>query len=402
MKPILFIPGIEATALINANTFDFDFTWNAYDTLLKSIGTKITGPDIEEKLQEDPLYDQNVSSIVERNHIARLPYDRSIQNLASKYKDDPVYLFGYDWRLSAAVNGKRLADFVGYLKNKLRGNKLEGFRFVTHSMGCYVMGCYLTELNGNYNDISKVVFCAPPFRGSPYAIVHLVKGDGGPKSFLAKLFGRSEDIRKVVRTYPSLLELTPWYTNSVVFNDGTPVDLTNLDDWQSNIWDDIESLFRARLTALADFRNNRLCDLSGLPEDVRSRMIIIAGSKDNTLIGLKVDKQNGNTQNFIRLDEMVMGSGDGTVPFESSTIFKDSVRTIEVQKENLFAELGDNVDFHGFFMRDSRIQNILGRMFDDRVLSTLKRDKTVNALWGDENKDWWESVGTSVSSLSEF
>jgi hypothetical protein len=402
MKPFIFIPGIEATALVNTNTFDFDVTWNAFDTLFSSIGTKITGPDIEEKLQDDPLFDQNISSIIERNHIARLPYDRSIQNLATKYKDDPVYLFGYDWRLSSAVNGKRLADYVGYLKNKLRNSTLEGFRFITHSMGCNVFLCYLTELNGNYSDISKAAICAPPFRGSPYAIVHLVKGDGGPKSFLAKVFGRNEDIRKVVRTYPSLLELAPWYKGSMLFNDNTPVDLTNLDHWQPNIWDDIESLFRSRLKALADFRNNRLADLSKLPADVRSRMIILAGSKDKTLTGLKVDKLSGNMKNFVRLDSLVIGSGDGTVPFDSSTIFKDSVRTIEVRKESLFAELGDNVDFHGFFLRDSRVQNIIGRMFDDRVKSTLIRDPDVNALYGDKNKDWWESVGSSVSSLSSF
>ncbi|MCD0470360.1 triacylglycerol lipase [Flavobacterium sp. JAS] len=402
MKPIIFIPGIEATALVNANTFDFDVKWNAYDTIFTSLGTKISGPYIEEKLQQNPLYDQNINTIVERNHIARLPYDKTIYNIAAKFSGDPVYLFGYDWRLSNAVNGKRLAQYVEYLKNKLQDHSVEGFRFITHSMGALVFNCYLSELNGNYDDINKVVLCAPPFRGSPYAVIHAIKGDGGLKSFLSKIFGRNEDIRKVVRTYPSLLELAPWYENSMTFDDNTPVDLTKLDHWQSNIWDDIQPLFEARLTALTDFRNRQLFDLSKLPDTLRSRMIIVVGSKDKTITGLKVLKKKENIKSFVQLDKLVTGSGDGTVPFDSSTIYKDSIRTIEVKKENLFLEFGNNIDFHGLFLCDSRVQNIINRMFDDNIQTAFTRDKKINELFGNKNKDWWESIGDSVKSVSTF
>ncbi|ESU28709.1 hypothetical protein FLJC2902T_13000 [Flavobacterium limnosediminis JC2902] len=402
MKPIIFIPGIEATNLVDSNTFNFETKWNAYDTLLTSIGTTISGPYIEEKLQLNPLYDQNNNVIVERNHIARLPYEKTIRNIAEKYNSDPIYLFGYDWRLSNAVNGKKLAIFLEYLKNKLHKENLEGFRFVTHSMGALVFSCYLSELNENFGDINKVVLCAPPFRGSPYAIIHLIKGDGGVKSFLNKIFGRDEDIRKVVRTYPSLFELSPWYKNAMLFEDGTTIDLTNINHWQSNIWDDIEPLFQARLKSLDDFKKTKMYDLSKLPEELRSKMIIIAGSKDKTVVGLKVIKKKGEIKSFIRLDDLVIGSGDGTVPFDSSTIYKDHIRTIEVQKEDIFSELGDNIDFHGMFLRDSRVQNIIVRMFDDNVQTTLERDKNSNQILGWKNKDWWESLGSSVKSLSKF
>jgi len=164
------------------------------------------------------------------------------------------------------------------------------FRHPQHGMLCDVLLSYGTQRE-LYRYQQGCILC-PALPGSPYAVVHLVKGDGGPKSFLSKKFGRSEDIRKVVRTYPALLELAPWYPGSMAYEDGTP--------WILRIWwlaiqhmDDIENLFRARLTALADFRNNHMCDLSKLPEDLRSRMIIIAGSNDNTLIGLKADKLNG-------------------------------------------------------------------------------------------------------------
>lgn len=286
----------------------------------------------------------------------------------------------------------------------MQNENLEGFRFVTHSMGALVFNCYLSELNENFNDIDKVVFCAPPFKGSPYAVIHLVKGDGGIKSFLNKIFGCNENIRKVVRTYPSLFELAPWYENSMVFEDGTPFDYTNINHWQSNIWDDegMPSLFEARLQSLKNFKNENLYDLSKLPEDLRSKMIIVAGSKDKTVVGLKILKKKGEIKSFIRLDDLIMGSGDGTVPFESATIYKDHIRTIEVQKENFFSQLGDNIDFHGLFLQDSRVQNIIIRMFNDNVQSALIRDKNINEIFGWKTKNWWESIGGTVKSASKF
>lgn len=228
MKPIILIPGIEATALANANTFDFASVWNAYDNIGTSLFTKVTGPYITDRLQLDPLYDEQNSSLIERNHMARLPYERTVINLANKLKEtgdySPIYLFGYDWRLSNAVNGKRLYDFTQYLKRKLAANKedpWEGFRFLTHSMGGLLFSCYLGELKGHYDDIDKAVITAPPFLGSPYALIHMIKGDGGVKSFLNSIFGRNEDIRKVVRTYPAVYELLPgmisqWCMKTVV------------------------------------------------------------------------------------------------------------------------------------------------------------------------------------------
>src|SRR5262249_8005949 len=146
---------------------------------------------------------------------------------------------GYDWRLSNVVNGKRLLDFTQYLRGKLSAAKIkfEGFRFLTHSMGGLLFCCYLNELKNKYDDIDKAVISAPPFRGSPYALVHMIKGDGGMKSFLNSVFGRNEDIRKVVRTYPSIFELLPWYDQSLIYEDGQPVDLTQYNQWQSNVGD---------------------------------------------------------------------------------------------------------------------------------------------------------------------
>lgn len=412
MKPVILIPGIEATALANTNTFDFASVWNAYDSIGTSLFTKVTGPYITDRLQLDPLYDEQNNSLIERNHMARLPYERTVINLANKLAEagdnSPIYLFGYDWRLSNAVNGKRLFDFTQYLKKKLAVNKedpWEGFRFLTHSMGGLLFSCYLGELKGHYDDIDKAVITAPPFWGSPYALIHMIKGDGGVKSFLNSVFGRNEDIRKVVRTYPAVYELLPWYDQSVVYEDsGKNVDLTQSNQWQSNIGDDIPEVFKARLKDLAEFRSNKLFPLHKLPEELRTRILVIAGSGDDTASQLKVRKVQGKISNFVIIDDkrsVKIETGDGTVPLQSATAHKESVKTLVVFKKGLFSEPTDSLDYHGLFLRDSRVQNILLRFFTMNVMAAKVRAGALTTVQG-PNPNWWKSIGDTVVNASPF
>lgn len=421
MKPVIFIPGIEATNLVDANTFDFSNVWNAFDNLMTSVGAKVTGVYIEQKLQQEPLYDERPEVIVERYHMARLPYEKSIANVKLKINEDnkitdPVYLFGYDWRLSNVENGRRLDVFINYLQQKLKNQQLEGFRFLTHSMGALVFSCYI-NMQSTYNHIDKVILCAPPFLGSPYSYVHMIKGDGGFKSFLNRIFGRDEDIRKVVRTYPSLYELLPVYDNALSYtDDDTNAPLLIKDSWQSNVYDDIQTLFDQRLTDLGVFRNikakkNSLADLSSLPVDLRQRMVILVGSDEDTIVYMKADKQNGKLKNMLRLDKLndktdshgtaIDRNGDGTVPYISSTFFKDSIKTLEIQKENFFDELSNSIDYHGLFLRDSRVQNIISRFFTTAANAANTSDNDLTKLKGRPAQMWY-SIGDSVKNISPF
>ncbi len=408
MKPIIFIPGIEATNLVNANTFGFDIVWNAFDTLGTAVKTKLMGPYLEERLQINPLYDLKTESIIERESIARLPYERAIINLRNRINEKkqfaaPVYLFGYDWRLSNVENGRRLKVFVEYLKEKLKDQNIEGFRFLTHSMGALVFGCYLQQLKV-YDEIDKVILCAPPFLGSPYALIHMVKGDGGFKSFLNKIFGRNDDIRKVVRTYPSIYELLPAYPNALTYFDTkAALDLFKKQDWQSNIYDDIEPLFDFRLDELSRFRTKNLADFSKLPPELRKRMVIVVGQEDETLTRVFVSQKDRKIKNLLLLDQIKNGleSGDGTVPEISSTIYKDSIRTIGIKKENIFKELSTGIDFHGLFLQDSRVQNIVMRYFTSPAEATNISNENLTSLKG-KAANLWFSVGDSVVNLSPF
>ena len=421
MKPVIFIPGIEATNLIDSNTFNFSNVWSAFDTLLSSVGSKLTGPYIGQKLQTDALFDQETEVIVERYNMARLPYEKSISNIKAKINEnnkipDPFFLFGYDWRLSNVENARRLDVYVKYLQQKLKDQKLEGFRFLTHSMGALVFSCYLKSQQA-YTHIDKVILCAPPFLGSPYAYVHMVKGDGGFKSFLNRVFGKDDDIRKVVRTFPSLYELLPIYENVLTYtDDGTSASFLNKDAWQSNVYDDIPDLFAKRIADLNSFRNTLpkqsvLMDFNLLPVDLRQRMVVVAGAGEDTVVNLQADKANGSTKNYLRLDKLndkidehgnqIDRNGDGTVPYKSSTCFKDSVRTLTVQKENFFDELSNSFDFHGLFIRDSRVQNIIGRFFTSSIEAANVTKDDLTKLKGKQAQIWF-SIGDSVKNISPF
>jgi hypothetical protein len=409
MQPIIFIPGIEATKLIDANTFEFDTVWNAFDTVGTALSSKITGPYIEEKLQLNPLFDESMSSIVSPNHIARLPYEKTILAIKSKINEgksvqDPIFLFGYDWRLSNYENAKRLHVFISYLYQKLQPYKAQSFRFLTHSMGGLIFSCYLKLLNGNYGHIDKMILCAPPFKGSPYSIVHMIKGDGGFKSLLNRVLGRNDDIRKVVRTYPSLFELLPDYPNFLSLTETNEnLSLSGTEGWQSNVYDDNIELFTSRLKQWVRYKEERLMDLSLLPQEMRDRMVIVAGTNENTLTYMKADASKGHINNFLRLDLIntsdCQASGDGTVPEISSTVFKGSIKTIAIKKENFFDQLSNNIDFHGLFLRDSRVLNIIFRFFKSDAPETTIDS---NHFTLTSSSPIWYSVGDTVVNLSPF
>lgn len=398
MRAIIFIPGIETTALVNSNTFNFDTIGNIYDTVGNVIGNAIKGPQIEEKLQLDPLYDETITSIIERGHVARLPYQRTIEKIQSSISGAQVYIFGYDWRLSNIENGRRLKLFAEYLKRKLQPQGVTNFHFITHSMGALVFSCFLKQLGGDYSLIDKAVLCTPPFLGTPYALIHMLKGIIGFKSLINRVLGNNEDIRKVLRTYPAIFELLPFYNpESLIFEeDNTPVDLLRIEHWQSNIYDDILELFQRRLTDLSVYRANGFLPLNQLDENVRKRIVVVAGSNSETPRCLKVRKTQDWINNYVLISDATLstGTGDGTVPLESSTPYQNEVLTFNIKKADLFGESAENIDFHGLFLTDSRVQNIIIRFLSEETnLYPILKAR------GPFANEWWRSIGDADSVI---
>jgi hypothetical protein len=139
-------------------------------------------------------------------------------------------------------------------------------------------------------------------------------------------------------------------------------------------------------------------------------MVILVGSGDDTVVYMKADK-DARIANMLRLDMLkdkkdAHGSaldrnGDGTVPYVSSTFFKDAIKTLEIQKENFFDELSNSIDYHGLFLRDSRVQNIISRFFTANANAANVSDSDLTKLKGKPAQMWY-SIGDTVKNISPF
>ena len=354
--------------MVNTNTLDFDTIWSGMQSKFESI------EDLA--LKEDTTFDEAPKAIIERSDVEDLAYREAISIIRKKL-DTPVYIFGYDWRKSNADNGKKLHEYVNYLKRKLGQAK---FNFVTHSMGGLVFSCFLKELKGTYTVIDRAVLTVCPFKGAPKAMIGLIKGEGGVK---VPFFNSNDEFRKIARTFPSVYELCPTYSGSVVFDKshqlfGKQFDLYNAKHWQSNLLQ--ASHFRPRLSSLRRFRvtQKAMIDLAKTSTNLRNRIVILAGIGEGTdsKVVVKPTAPNGKTTNFFDFDQD-QGDGDGTVPIESSSIYMRSVDTLAVK-----SKWYDKAT-HGFFLNDGRVQTIIKRF-----------------LSGKGNQaGWWSDIGGTVKKL---
>lgn len=371
--PTILIPGISGTKLVNTNTLNFDTIWSVVQSKYESI--------YDLKLKQDSRFEENQNSIIERCDVEDISYREAVFVLERKMnKIGPIYIFGYDWRKSAVDNAKRLADYIDYLKQKLSVNS---FNFVVHSMGGIVFSCYLKRLQGNYNIIERAVYVACPFEGSVRALVALTTGEGGIQF---PLFNSNDKFRKIARTFPSVFEMCPTYKDAVVFENGSEFDLFNPDHWQSNIGDDDIKMFLTRITQLKTFRdkaNPGMLNLKELPLEVQRKFLIIAGEGEETKNRVIVQPRSPDrrAKNYFNFDSPNSIGGDGTVPLESSTIYKDVILTLAVKKK------WNNIAMHPLILNDGRVQSLITRFLLN------------NTSGFSVGSPWWSVLDGSIRQL---
>jgi predicted permease len=122
---------------------------------------------------------------------------------------------------------------------------------------------------------------------------------------------------------------------------------------------------------LAQYRSRKI----KFPDLLGNKTLIIAGAGDETITGIKVERLYRNTRNFLKLDEasLIQGSGDGTVPIISSTAWHKRILTLAVNKQQVKNPLV-SASFHGLMLRESSIQNIIKRFFENDTLYTPASD----------------------------
>ncbi|PLS01903.1 lipase/acyltransferase domain-containing protein [Neobacillus cucumis] len=371
--PTILIPGIQGTKLLNTNTLDFDTIWSTIQSRYETIYDLL--------LKQDSRFEVNPKSIIERGDVEDVAYREIVHVLERKTKQ-PVYIFGYDWRQSSLDTAKRLANFVEYLKEKLSVKK---FNFIAHSMGGMVLSSYLKTLQGNYDSIEHVIFAVPPFKGSIHALISLTMGEGGIRF---PMFNSSDEFRKIARTFPSVFEMCPTYQKAVIFEDGANFDIFNPDHWQSNIGDDDWGMFFNRIShmkAFWDLQNPAMMDLKELPLEVRKRFLILMGMGERTKNRVIVQPKSpdGRVKNFFNFDSLDSeGDGDGTVPFESASIYKNDILTLGIKKKWI------DFSFHALFLNDGRVQTTITRF----LLNQTSEHSN--------GSPWWTVIDDSVNLIS--
>lgn len=362
----IFIPGIKGTKLVETNRSTHDTIWSGIQSNFESI------EDLELTHQlKGQYYDEPVETIIKAGEIEALAYGEFLKDLKT---NKPVYIFNYDWRLSAKQNGSRLNDFIEYLveKSKVSGNReknqknIQRFDFITHSLGNAVLRSYIKQFDLNFRRIHKIVFTVPPFLGSIDIAVGILVGEG----FFPNVKGK---IRKVIRTFPGALELLPEYADASRFGSREKHDFFKFNDWQENVTSPknlTSEKFKKALAIARQTVKNNLCDLAQLSEGQRDRILVIARHGYDTYQSLRVfRKLAGNPKNYFDIENACNNKhGDGRVPHVSSCHYHDSVLTLMVDDALFFSDYS-----HGFVLKDERVQKLVNRFFS-KAGNKLKYD----------------------------
>lgn len=224
--------------------------------------------------------------------------------------DRDVYMFYYDWRLSARDNARALDLFIDGVR---RGGKVD---VITHSAGSLVALTYV-KLAGGADKVEHLILIAPTRRGVVDAFRVLVR----PERFIRRIFTPD-----MVATWPSVPELLPDDGRFVVDETGAVIDF---DAWRAADWPQFITLDERHQRAFAisiDNARRLRTELRGTPMPRTVQFDVIAGDCVPTAIHV-IARKDGTyvfypselRDNEKRLERKLFQLGDGTVPVSSAT-----------------------------------------------------------------------------------
>jgi len=383
-KPIILIPGIQGTKLFNVNEKDFTTVWSGVKKFFSNIHML--------RLQKNGVSDIGAETIIERADVENLAYSEIINYLKSKgYR---VFIFGYDWRKSNIESAKDLNSYIDRLSDKLNQSS---FNFITHSMGALVLSSYFKIISEEKRNkvLHTAIFTVPPFLGSVEASFNLVVGK-------SRLFNSSDDFRKIARTFPAVYELLPVYKGAYEFED--PAMKNNFDPYNfATCWQQVKDLDPNRKDTVAKHKlisyrlqklkkvrseNDFIFDFSNCSAEFRKRLIVVCGGNSKTKDRIYIRKEEGHLKNFFDYEKFEPHkNGDGTVPHESASAFKDSILTLRVNQRSLETWADSRfigADWHAFFLNNGRVQNVIKRFLS----GATQREK------------WYDSAGGKIEKIN--
>ncbi|NII11840.1 hypothetical protein [Oleiagrimonas sp. C23AA] len=360
---IIFLPGIKGSELVDTYPLSWPHRWSLEDM---TIGDIVENP-MDMALTEGE-YDAVDGHWMRPSRVIRYAYGAMLDKLRHWKAPEPVYVHTYDWRKPMEHCAERLVRHMQVIRGREQAAGRTGtLSFVTHSMGGLLLRSALGLANEKspFEGIGRIVFVAPPFRGSlgaPYALV-VGEKDG--------LFGSDEDHRRLARTFPSVYQMTPSWEDAAVDEDGRPLDLFDPDNWQANVRQapEFSDAFLRNAGAFVGGGGARYPGQSRAPllsdaamAKASDKVLVLCGTGHPTLQTLPVQTRNTRNPNWFDFAHAQGDtSGDGRVPLRSAAI------------KGVTLAAFSNVADHGLLCREERIVNLTSLWLEGKAALKMTR-----------------------------
>jgi hypothetical protein len=306
-NPVILIPGIKGTELINTFKVSHDATWAEFDLLYEDPYQLVLDPT--------GRVDAHPRIVTRPGRLFPFIYEEIVLHLEKKLKV-PVYPFAYDWRMSNRANGRRLLAFVDELRAKPGNTRSTPFDVVCHSMGGLILRSAATQASraaGTTFPFERVAFLGTPHNGALDAAFALIRGDG-------LKFQHRRALREAARTMPAVYDLLPAYDGAVT-KDGNPRDIFNPRHWPEDVVAESQPyplspshLRQAKLlhdkgkSGLARFAPHNVLQIYGVADGSTLASVVVVPNKRKSL------------QNSFDFEHATMGDGDGVVLARESAV----------------------------------------------------------------------------------
>ncbi len=371
--PIVLIHGIKGSHLAQTYDDSFDVIWSGVQHRFESI--------LDLELDEMGEVERDPWDVISVMQVEKLAYGELLGRLRKRFRNVPVYIFRYDWRLDLLEIAKKLSQFLDLLERKTGQGR---FRIVTHSMGGLILSAFLKrDLAKNLPRVQRAVMAAPPFWGSIESLRVLVAGETVGWGFNAP-----EVYRKVARTFPSVYQLVSGYPQAWEHPE-PEADIWNIKYWQrrvrfdgrdEQIYTEKDQLMQRHLARAKQFHDHEMLNFDDdLSETDRDRFLVLYGTGEKTRTQLKVRPYNSarDVQYFFDFDfeDGMSDEGDGTVPVRSvlryQKIYKIPIKRSDVKA--WWPWLWDDtakinlVDYHAMFLAIDKVQSLVCDWFENKT-----------------------------------
>jgi pimeloyl-ACP methyl ester carboxylesterase len=270
--PVIFIPGILGSRLVNRRTGETvwpDLRVDS-DAIALPISSPVLAQNTDEIVATEVVESAKVSSLIPEISIYG-PMLEALERYGGYRRGrfdaplpggdcDTVYLFAYDWRRDLVESARSLGRMIDELKLRLGRPDLR-FDIVTHSMGGLVARYYAMyggrdvldapvacpDWSGARN-LNRIVMIATPNAGSISALRVLLRGFSAlsfakPFGYLPLNLGRKLPFARVgpyvTFTVPAIYQMLPPEGQARFFSatlSPLPVDLYDVETWRRYRW----------------------------------------------------------------------------------------------------------------------------------------------------------------------